>query len=142
MKDNKNKGFSLVELIIVIVIIAVIVALLLPQFIKQVERSKEAKDLQDIEEYKTAVETMILDDRLPSGDVTLEVDADTGTLVTNLPADTAKAYGLEEELILSSKKWKDFKWTMDGNDYDWTLSGEDLSGAQYFTPLGKTKNPE
>ncbi|MBR6302803.1 MAG: hypothetical protein IKR35_03010, partial [Lachnospiraceae bacterium] len=102
----------------------------------------EAKDLQDIEEYKTAVETMILDDRLPSGDVTLEVDADTGTLVTNLPADTAKAYGLEEELILSSKKWKDFKWTMDGNDYYWTLSGEDLSGAQYFTPLGKTKNPE
>ena len=35
MKDNKNKGFSFVELIIVIVIIAVIVALLLPQFIKQ-----------------------------------------------------------------------------------------------------------
>ncbi len=140
MKDNKNKGFSLVELIIVIVIIAVIVALLLPQFIKQVERSKEAKDLQDIEEYKTSVETMILDNRAPSGDITIKVDPDSGMIVSNIPEASLESYGIEKELELASKKWKEFTWTMDSSDYCWTLSGEDLSGAQYFTPLGKTKN--
>ncbi|MDR0905906.1 MAG: prepilin-type N-terminal cleavage/methylation domain-containing protein [Oscillospiraceae bacterium] len=40
----RNKGFSLVELIIVIAIMAVLIAVLAPQFIKYVERSRIQKD--------------------------------------------------------------------------------------------------
>ena len=43
MKEN-NKGFSLVELIIVIAIMAVLVGVLAPQFIKYVESSKQSTD--------------------------------------------------------------------------------------------------
>jgi len=61
MKKTNNKGFSLVELIIVIAIMAVLIGVLAPQFIKYVERSRESTDLQNIEEVKTAVETYVAD---------------------------------------------------------------------------------
>ena len=49
MKEN-NKGFSLVELIIVIAIMAVLVGVLAPQFIKYVESSKISTDMQNVQQ--------------------------------------------------------------------------------------------
>ena len=54
MKKN-NKGFSLVELIIVIAIMAVLVGVLAPQFIKYVEQSRRGTDIQNAEQIKTAI---------------------------------------------------------------------------------------
>ncbi len=42
----KNRGFTLVELIIVVAIIAVLAAVLAPQYLQYVERSRESNDLQ------------------------------------------------------------------------------------------------
>ena len=60
-KSLTNKGFSLVELIIVIAIMAVLVGVLAPQFIKYVEQSRKSKDIQAAANLQTAYLTDIAD---------------------------------------------------------------------------------
>ncbi len=60
MKDNK--GFSLVELIIVIAIMAILAAALAPQLIKYLENAREASDHQVTESVKTCFNAAIKDD--------------------------------------------------------------------------------
>ena len=52
-KQKNNKGFSLVELIVVIAIMAVLVGVLAPQLIKYVEKSREATDIQTCDNMQT-----------------------------------------------------------------------------------------
>ena len=56
-KSLTNKGFSLVELIIVIAIMAVLVGVLAPQFLKYVERSRKSTDCQNATSIVTALQT-------------------------------------------------------------------------------------
>ncbi len=57
-----NKGFSLVELIIVIAIMAVLVGLLAPQYLKYVENSKVSTDVSNAQEVATAINVAFADD--------------------------------------------------------------------------------
>lgn len=60
-KSLTNKGFSLVELIIVIAIMAVLVGVLAPQYLKHVQRSRVSTDIQNAEEIATAINVAISD---------------------------------------------------------------------------------
>ena len=59
-----NKGFSLVELIIVIAIMAVLVGVLAPQFIKYVEQSRRSRDITTAQEIREAVLADIADNSI------------------------------------------------------------------------------
>lgn len=63
MKRNKkklnNKGFSLVELIIVIAIMAILSGALAPQLIKYLDKSRKAADVQAAQTIATAVNTAL-----------------------------------------------------------------------------------
>ena len=61
-----NKGFSLVELIIVIAIMAVLVGLLAPQYLKYVSNSKVSTDISNAQEIATAINVAFADDTLTS----------------------------------------------------------------------------
>lgn len=60
-KKMNNKGFSLVELIIVIAIMAVLVGILAPQYLKYVKNSRISTDITNAEEIATAVNVAISD---------------------------------------------------------------------------------
>ena len=64
MKKQKglgNKGFSLVELIIVIAIMAILVGVMAPQLLKYVEKSRQSTDIQAADTVRTAIVTAMLD---------------------------------------------------------------------------------
>ena len=76
-KEMNNKGFSLVELIIVIAIMAVLVGLLAPQYLKYVNNSKVSTDISNAQDIATAWNVAFADcddpstldlSKLPNGD--------------------------------------------------------------------------
>lgn len=89
-KQKNNKGFSLVELIVVIAIMAVLVGVLAPQLIKYVEKSREATDIQNCDSIATALKTYYSDKEDATGNVVVTVTKDaTPTMKVNGTNDTA-----------------------------------------------------
>ena len=58
---KNNKGFSLVELIIVIAIMAILVGVMAPQLIKYIEKTNVSSDTQLADSVKTAITTAMMD---------------------------------------------------------------------------------
>lgn len=82
-KEMNNKGFSLVELIIVIAIMAVLVGVLAPQYLKYVNNSKVSADITNADSLATAFNVAIADGKkiatAASGDTTYTGAANTNT---------------------------------------------------------------
>ena len=55
IKKLNNKGFSLVELIIVIAIMAVLIGVLAPQYLKYVEKSRISSDKDNVSAVVSAL---------------------------------------------------------------------------------------
>lgn len=73
---KNNKGFSLVELIVVIAIMAVLVGVLAPTLIGNIEKSRESKDLQNLDSIRQAVVTALANEAAYN-----EVVKSTGTSI-------------------------------------------------------------
>ncbi len=59
MKKTNNKGFSLVELIIVIAIMAILAGAIAPALIRYIDKSRKSNDVSSCKTIKTAVETAL-----------------------------------------------------------------------------------
>ena len=84
MKKTNNKGFSLVELIVVIAIMAVLIGVLAPTFTKYVEQSRRSTDIQNAEQLKAGYLADIADGTIVTA-VTGQVVA-AGNLPTSVSA--------------------------------------------------------
>lgn len=144
-KENmNNKGFSLVELIIVIAIMAILIVVLAPQYLKYVERSRNSTDMQNARSLMTAVETYAADPQAKfslgksgkafhikigtggSDNVLTTANGDNGTPVSAL-ATSIKDAGLNIDDIKCSSKTKWSEYTLNGKIEDhggitWTFS--------------------
>ncbi|HCA21861.1 MAG TPA: hypothetical protein DEO87_05750 [Lachnospiraceae bacterium] len=58
-KSNKNRGFTLVELIVVLVILAILAAILTPALLGYIDRAKEKKDVLNAKNCMTATQDYI-----------------------------------------------------------------------------------
>lgn len=82
-----NKGFSLVELIIVIAIMAVLVGVLAPQYLKYVNNSKVSTDISNAQEIATAINVAFADDQYSAQAASLTGSNTFG--VTSMPDGTS-----------------------------------------------------
>ena len=108
MKNN-NKGFSLVELIVVIAIMAVLVGVLAPTLLRYVEKSRAQKDASAVSEVINAVEIACADEEVvktltdASYTVTVKNNAITGG--TSKLLDEVHLTIKDADVKLTSKTW-------------------------------------
>ena len=125
LKDRKkdNKGFTLVELVIVVAILAILVGILAPQYTKYVEKSRKAADASNLENMVTAFKTAASDgtDSVDAGSYSIEIKT-SGTEFKKGTEDVAATSKLGELMISfagenwTSTKLKSQKWTTTGAD--------------------------
>lgn len=65
-KRKSNKGFSLVELIVVVAIMAVLIGVLVPTLVRNVEKSKKQKDVSAVEEVRNQMTIALADEKYTS----------------------------------------------------------------------------
>lgn len=128
-KQKNNKGFSLVELIVVIAIMAVLVGVLAPQLIKYVEKSREATDIQTCDNIATALKTYYADEEVAASATATAttVTVTLGKTELGTAADTAvKDAGLTKAKIKGTK-WANDTITIKYNKADGTITYEGTS---------------
>ncbi|MBQ9609229.1 MAG: type II secretion system protein [Lachnospiraceae bacterium] len=81
---RNNKGFSLVELIIVIAIMAILAGAIAPALIRYIDKSRKSNDISAAKTIKTAVETALSYEKsfelLTTGDGSSTTDTDGNTV--------------------------------------------------------------
>lgn len=87
---KNNKGFSLIELIVVIAILGVLVGVAAPQLIKYVENSRVSTDLSNLEIVRRAATTYIADKEAYPATVSSQDLEDAGILPDGFPALVSK----------------------------------------------------
>jgi type IV pilus assembly protein PilA len=129
---KSNKGFSLVELIIVIAIMAVLIAVLAPQYLKYVEKSRKTADATTWGELVKAMDTTLADpDSVTSSNtVTVTLTGSTGAVaVAGLDSATTTDYqqtamNSGTTVKIKSKAYKAATcvatWTYNASNSTWT----------------------
>lgn len=110
VKKN-NKGFTLVELIIVIAIIAILVAVLAPNYVKYVDRSRWSSDRNDCETLLSQIKTAIVDVQNDGHDVLKTPGSKATIKVTDsgVSGDTDLSTYMTSALNDADSHWKNVK---------------------------------
>lgn len=114
MSQKNNKGFSLVELIVVVAIMAVLMGILVPTLVKNVEKSKKQKDASAIEEIRSTMVTTLADPTYSDieativyDDTTIDIDepGTTGSITAVSPITDAEVETFLTAVSADVKDW-------------------------------------
>ena len=142
-KKMNNKGFSLVELIVVIAIMAVLVGVLAPQFIKYVEKSREATDIQNCDTIKSVVESYYADKETLPQKVIVTING-TNTSATKEDGSTKENAGLADAGVdknkIKAKNWTSITMTYSTSDGKWEYVITNASGKKPYYKVNSDKS--
>lgn len=107
-KRKNNKGFSLVELIVVVAIMAVLIGVLVPTLVRNVEKSKKQKDISAVEEVRNQLTVALADEKYSAlkGTITCnngKIELNASSSKTIDPEKTANDYIKEACQNLNAK---------------------------------------
>ena len=147
-----NKGFSLVELIIVIAIMAILIGIMAPNLMRFIERANVSADTQIADTLRMALITAIADPMTNdnSGNKNAFITAATGTTITLTDGLTqysnAAAFKADVEQTLGDKNIANllgelkstrgtaaFLIRIDGGNVIVTIQNTDRTGSRAFT---------
>ena len=136
MKKMNNKGFSLIELIIVIAIMAILVAIIAPNLTKYLGKSKAKTDQKNLDEVKQQVQNAISDAStdevaVPTGTLTVEASGSTVTVTggdggsfDSILETVLKGTNTKSKVTPANKK---IQFTIDGT----ASGGYEVSGLKF-----------
>lgn len=116
MSQKNNKGFSLVELIVVVAIMAVLMGILVPTLVKNVEKSKKQKDASAIEEIRSTMVTTLADPTYSDIEATIVYDG------TTIDVDTPKNISAVEPI--TDAEVKTFLTAVSADVKDWKFTSK------------------
>ena len=134
---KNNKGFSLVELIIVIAIMAILVGVMAPQLIKYIEKSKISADTQLCDTIRTAITTAVMDPAVVSDTtITIPTSGTADSLASSTNKLGSAVYDIlgtktpKTQLKSTTAKSKDISyWIQNGNQITVAVAGTIGIGA-------------
>lgn len=135
LKEQKlnNKGFSLVELIIVIAIMAVLIGVLAPQYLKYVEKSRVSADADQVDTFISAVEIYSASNGVVDGQIKFDADGKITTVdatVTAALSDAGITIAVGDEIMKSTTFKK--VWIL-----DFSADGVKVNNSDIADVLGR-----
>lgn len=128
-KQKNNKGFSLVELIVVIAIMAVLVGVLAPQLIKYVEKSREATDIQNCDSIASTLKSYYSDKEV-TGNIVVTLNGSGITASDTSALDDAGINTTNTKL--KGKYWSSIQMTFDTSTGTVTYDITEASGKEPY----------
>ena len=135
-----NKGFSLIELIVVIAIMAILVGAMAPQVTKYIEKSRKSADAQALGTLYTAVLTELLDPDVTTkpktGDINIGADGKASGGTDTVTSGVLKTMGISN---ISNFQLKSNAYSKGGNTITVTVNEGDGS-VKIEVPSNDTAN--
>lgn len=128
MKKTNNKGFSLVELIIVIAIMAILAGALAPALIKYINKSRRSTDVQNADSLRTALQTALSD---PDAADATSANS-TGLQAASTITSTGDAFQKEVYSIVGKASLK--------TKYKSKATGAPAAGSEFYFKVDQSTN--
>ncbi|MDO4555004.1 MAG: prepilin-type N-terminal cleavage/methylation domain-containing protein [Lachnospiraceae bacterium] len=154
-REPNNKGFSLIELIIVVAIMAILVGILAPQYVKYVERTRKAADVSNLDNLVAAIKVASSDGtyNIPAGyyaitmwddHVTYKYKVTKNASYNNISGDALEAvkeytgidFSIDQKNVVSGKENNQYSISLKSSR--WVNENPEITNTNYPDKLKKT----